>query len=538
MAEPDDVASRYGTGTGILDPILAFSPNLSLEEIKRRRAIAGALAARSRPYPKTVGEGMTYFGEALAEAIGDYTTGRAEKKYNTERDAADPTAKFLPGAVAPRPVTEAPPAVVPPPAAAAAPMPAAGRPSSASAYRAGSLAAVDPLTVEPASGPANRDVIAQGILARNNAAPPAPAPAPSPTLGAAPAGPAPDGAGFAEEGGPNPPIVSRDIKPMQMAQAAPVSGLRPPNPDALRTVTPPHPVMGPPTEEEVAAAAYMRQKPGDEVVAARAAALAKIGRDRRENAYREAQEKWKLDYGSGLKREEEEQKYERDYPVKSFEFNEAQKKAALEARLGGRKVEDFVKDFRLEHAEANKQIGALTGIKEAEAAIKAGAITGMGRNLRVDLERAKALWGDADADKIAAQSQVLASTLQSTLAVALAKYQAGDSRVTEGDMKAAQGMIGTPDMQRAAILKLTAIAKEEAHDRINAFEERRHKRVGGTPLEDDFQLTMRPTATEKSIQRLIADKNDPDAIAEFDAMFGPGAARLEISRARRAAERK
>jgi hypothetical protein len=33
--------------------------------------------------------------------------------------------------------------------------------------------------------------------------------------------------------------------------------------------------MGPATPEEVAAAEYLRQKPGDEVVAARAAALAK-----------------------------------------------------------------------------------------------------------------------------------------------------------------------------------------------------------------------------------------------------------------------
>ena len=43
---------------------------MSLEEIKRRRAIGAALASRARPFPKTIGEGMTYFGEALAEAQG------------------------------------------------------------------------------------------------------------------------------------------------------------------------------------------------------------------------------------------------------------------------------------------------------------------------------------------------------------------------------------------------------------------------------------------------------------------------------------
>ena len=47
MAEPDETPRP--TGSGILDPLIGagfFSPNMSLEEIKRRRAIAGALASR------------------------------------------------------------------------------------------------------------------------------------------------------------------------------------------------------------------------------------------------------------------------------------------------------------------------------------------------------------------------------------------------------------------------------------------------------------------------------------------------------------
>jgi hypothetical protein len=296
--------------------------------------------------------------------------------------------------------------------------------------------------------------------------------------------------------------------------------------------------MGPLTKEELEAQAYVRKYPGDQTAADRAAAHANIGKMRRENAYREAQEKWKLDYGGGLKREEEEQKYEREYPTLQQKFDEEQRRIAMEKRLGGRKVEDFVKDFRKEHGEAEKQIGALSGINEAEAAIKSGAITGMGRNFRVDMARAKALFGSDNADHIAAQSQVLDSTLKSTLAVALAKYQAGDSRVTEGDMKAAQGMIGTPDMQRAAILKLTAIAKQEAYDRVNAFEERRHQKVGGTELEGDFALTMRPVASPDKLKILHDNRSDPSIISHFDSTYGPGAAKLELDRWRRSEEAK
>jgi len=219
-----------------------------------------------------------------------------------------------------------------------------------------------------------------------------------------------------------------------------------------------------------------------------------------------------------------------------FEQTEAESKAAMQARLGGRTVDEFVKDFKGEHGEANKQVAALQGIQEAEAAIKSGAITGAGASFQLNLARIKALFGDEQANRIASQSQVLRATLQSTLAVALAKYQAGDTRVTEGDLAAAQKMIGTPEMQRDAILKLTALAKEDAHTRINAFEERRHQKVGGTPLEGDFALTVRPITSPEKIKLLLDNKDDANTRAHFDRTFGAGAAQMEIDRARRAEE--
>ena len=220
--------------SGILDPLIGagfFTPNMSLEEIKRRRAIGAAIASRARPFPKTIGEGMTYFGEALAEARAERQLIEAEKAHRT-RDEAGAT-PFLPGAApaAASPLVAAPPVTEPPPVAAAPPAavsPAVARPSPAPVYKPTMpLAATDPLTVEPTTGPASRDAIARGIMereriARLNAAtgtaggapvPPGPTVVPSPNAGAAP-----DGASFAEEG-PNPATVTNAIKPMLVAEA-------------------------------------------------------------------------------------------------------------------------------------------------------------------------------------------------------------------------------------------------------------------------------------------------------------------------------
>jgi len=98
--------------SGLL-PIAMGDTTASLEEIKRRRAIAAALATRSRPFPKTIGEGLTSLGEAFGDVMADQHLSAQERAYAGGR-AADPL--FRPpgsnpaaGAVAaPRPVSAIP----------------------------------------------------------------------------------------------------------------------------------------------------------------------------------------------------------------------------------------------------------------------------------------------------------------------------------------------------------------------------------------------------------------------------------------------
>ena len=115
MVEPT-YRSGVLSESGIL-PIAMGDVPASLEDIKRRRAIAAALATRSRPFPKTIGEGLTSMGEAFGDVMADRRLSEQERAYAGGR-AADPL--FRPpgsnpaaGAVAPAKPVAAIPAVEP-----------------------------------------------------------------------------------------------------------------------------------------------------------------------------------------------------------------------------------------------------------------------------------------------------------------------------------------------------------------------------------------------------------------------------------------
>jgi len=51
---------------------------ISWQQLEARRKIAAALASRARPYPKTIGEGLTYAGEQIGSALEDRRLARDE----------------------------------------------------------------------------------------------------------------------------------------------------------------------------------------------------------------------------------------------------------------------------------------------------------------------------------------------------------------------------------------------------------------------------------------------------------------------------
>ena len=115
---------------GILDPNnLSFASFVggatpgSLDEIKRRRAIAQALASQKRGFPKNIGEGLTSLGEAVGDRLADNKLTAAENAYTTKQ-AADPLFSTTGPVGAPTPAV----APVPAPARVPAPAPVPGVP--------------------------------------------------------------------------------------------------------------------------------------------------------------------------------------------------------------------------------------------------------------------------------------------------------------------------------------------------------------------------------------------------------------------------
>jgi hypothetical protein len=80
--------------------IFGGNTGISYEELKRRQAVAAAQAARARPYPKTIGEGIY----SLGESVGDVFAQRGLREAEAAQLARDKAGLAGPtGAVAPAP---------------------------------------------------------------------------------------------------------------------------------------------------------------------------------------------------------------------------------------------------------------------------------------------------------------------------------------------------------------------------------------------------------------------------------------------------
>ena len=127
----DPVSFIYGGNTG-----------LSYSDLQRRRQIAVALASRQRKFPTNLGEGLTYFGEALGDTIQDRRLAAAEGQYKAgedQRERGITPSTYIPGVNANPPVSGA--------------TPSPGAPAGASQAPAGTAA--NPITPAPIAGPAN-----------------------------------------------------------------------------------------------------------------------------------------------------------------------------------------------------------------------------------------------------------------------------------------------------------------------------------------------------------------------------------------------
>jgi hypothetical protein len=236
---------------------------------------------------------------------------------------------------------------------------------------------------------------------------------------------------------------------------------------------------------------------------------------------------------------------QRNFGKTQAETAEAQAKA-LEAKDAaqitertGLPAKQVTDKFDVLKKGAEKDAYTIQQLRLAREALDRGIVSGIGGEFRLNMERAKAFFGNKPADELAARSQLYLAAVNSTVGNALQNLQPGDTRVTNSDVIVARGMMGgDPSLQKAAQEKLLGVQMGDVHKRLNEYEGLKDKYLGGLKPEKFYDVQVdpvhaNPEVAKAWVDKLIKNQDNYAARERFDKEFGPGAAELEISRARR-----
>jgi len=236
---------------------------------------------------------------------------------------------------------------------------------------------------------------------------------------------------------------------------------------------------------------------------------------------------------------------QRNSPLGQAQTTEAQSKAAAAADAAvisaktGLPAADAVAKFDAMKKGAEKDAYALQQLRIAKEALNSGVVSGVAGEFRLNVERAKALFGSKNAADLAARSEQFLTAVKSTVGNALQNFQPGDTRVTNSDVVVASGMIGADlGLQRATQMRLLDAQLDDVHKRINTYEDLKDRYLGGTKTEKLFDVPFDPIHPDPAVadaytKKLLANQDNKAARDQFDQKFGSGSAQLEIERAKR-----
>jgi hypothetical protein len=215
------------------------------------------------------------------------------------------------------------------------------------------------------------------------------------------------------------------------------------------------------------------------------------------------------------------------------------KDAAVLTERTGLPAKQVTDKFDVLKKGAEKDAYTIQQLRLAREALDKGIVSGIGGEFRLNLERAKAFFGNAPANELAARSQLYLAAVNSTVGNALQNLQPGDPRVTNSDVIVARGMMGgDPTLQKAAQEKLLGVQMGDVHKRINEYEGLKDQYLKGWKGEKFYDVQFdplhnNPDVTKAWTDKLIKNQDSYAARERFDKEFGPGSAELEIARARR-----
>jgi hypothetical protein len=227
------------------------------------------------------------------------------------------------------------------------------------------------------------------------------------------------------------------------------------------------------------------------------------------------------------------------------EVGKAQSEAELkqeEARITRRTGMDPVKLYeRLdkEKASVDQTIKAQSAQQLARKAIKDGVITGYGANgIIASAKFADWAFKNGMSGNLAANTEIMGSTLKAGLSEAVKTVNGeGGTGVSNTDVRIAEGIQGSdPQLQMKTIKTIMDRAAEINHRKIDSYESKVDRYLSGEKAEDFYKIGG-STVPQEKLQILLTEPTDQRK-AQFNDVYGPGAAELELARFKRAQDRK
>ena len=252
-----------------------------------------------------------------------------------------------------------------------------------------------------------------------------------------------------------------------------------------------------------------------------AAELAKLQRDR-EARQKDADKVWE----ARIARETEQakqhldarrgqaeaiQKYgtgELEQEQKRLAIEDAREKSILQSRFGGRDPEKVFTQFDSAKESADKAKHALTQFGIAQDMIRDGVIVGTAQGWKVRAAKVAATLGSKDAADAIARTEQMQAAIKSTLSIAIENIQGAGGKVSDTDVRIAEGTIGAdPELQLQTIKSLVQRGEAAARSKLESYNDQVDTYLGGTRAEKRYrvQIPGSEAKTEEPKPRQAAD---------------------------------
>jgi len=203
----------------------------------------------------------------------------------------------------------------------------------------------------------------------------------------------------------------------------------------------------------------------------------------------------------------------------------------------GRDREPFLKEFAAEKEQVTKSSNLLRSASVANEALQTGKVTsGWGAPVQLVAAQIGAAIGSNDAKQIAIETEKYQQAAKSMISYGVMLVNGIDPRVTDADLKQAEGLIGSPEMQLESKKRIISAMREDLHGKVANYEDARDYYLKGDPQHRMFEVQVPSTAPQDQVEILLKHKDNPRAIEIYDHDHGKGAAAIEIARAKRRAQ--